>query len=227
MVVDLYDNEYIGKIMSNRVAIVGGGGFAKEVIAIFELNEFRITGIFASESIVQDYPHVSDSEKNLHNFRDTFDSVFLSIGVANSRDIKKRRKVMQFLIDEGFKSSPLISKTAIVSKGSTIGCGTFVAHSAVISVDAEIGDYTVVNTSVIVGHDTIIGNNVTISPSVFIGGNVKIGDDVLLGSGCIIMQGVSIGPGSVIGMGSVVTKNIVESGVYAGNPAKKIKEING
>ena len=38
MVVDLYDNEYIGKIMSNRVAIVGGGGFAKEVIAIFELN---------------------------------------------------------------------------------------------------------------------------------------------------------------------------------------------
>ena len=31
---------------------------------------------------------------------------------------------------------------------------------------------------------------------------------------------------SLIGAGSVVTKNITEPGVYVGNPARKIKEIN-
>jgi acetyltransferase-like isoleucine patch superfamily enzyme len=30
----------------------------------------------------------------------------------------------------------------------------------------------------------------------------------------------------VIGAGSVVTKDITESGIYAGNPARKIRNIN-
>ena len=31
----------------------------------------------------------------------------------------------------------------------------------------------------------------------------------------------------VIGAGTVVTKNITKSGVYIGNPAKNMKEVNG
>ncbi len=31
--------------------------------------------------------------------------------------------------------------------------------------------------------------------------------------------------GVVIGAGSVVTKNITEKGIYAGNPAKKLRDL--
>ena len=54
---------------------------------------------------------------------------------------------------------------------------------------------------------------------------VEIGDDVFIGAHCIILKGVKIGNRSVIGAGSVVTKNIPENQIWAGNPAKFIKNI--
>lgn len=51
-----------------------------------------------------------------------------------------------------------------------------------------------------------------------------IGNDVWVGEGCKIKAGVTIGDGAVIGMGSIVTKDVEPYAVYAGNPAKKIKD---
>lgn len=53
--------------------------------------------------------------------------------------------------------------------------------------------------------------------------SVSIGNDVWIGGGCIILKGVSIGNSSVIGAGSVVTKNIESNEIWAGNPAKFIR----
>lgn len=55
---------------------------------------------------------------------------------------------------------------------------------------------------------------------------VKIGDGVWIGANVIITPGVSIGKGCVVAAGSVVTKNFPENILLAGNPAKKIREIN-
>jgi acetyltransferase-like isoleucine patch superfamily enzyme len=54
---------------------------------------------------------------------------------------------------------------------------------------------------------------------------VVIGKDVWVAANAIILKGVTIGDGAVIGAGSVVTSNISEKAIYAGNPAKKIKEL--
>ena len=54
----------------------------------------------------------------------------------------------------------------------------------------------------------------------------KIGNNVSIGSNATILP-IEICDNVVIGAGAVVTKNIVESGVYVGNPAKKMKVING
>jgi acetyltransferase-like isoleucine patch superfamily enzyme len=50
-----------------------------------------------------------------------------------------------------------------------------------------------------------------------------IGNHVSIGSNSTILP-ISICDHVVIGAGAVVTKNITESGVYAGNPAKKINK---
>lgn len=52
----------------------------------------------------------------------------------------------------------------------------------------------------------------------------KIGNHVSIGSNATILP-VSICDGVVIGAGSVVTKDIVKKGIYAGNPAKLIREL--
>lgn len=53
---------------------------------------------------------------------------------------------------------------------------------------------------------------------------VTVGEDVWIGAGAIIVDGVTIGKGSIIGAGSVVTKSIPPYEIWAGNPAKKIKD---
>ena len=73
---------------------------------------------------------------------------------------------------------------------------------------------------------TIIGNNVSIGHNAIVHGCV-IHDDVLVGMGAIIMDNAVIGSNSIIAAGAVVLqKTIVEPGsIYAGIPAKKVKDI--
>jgi len=50
-----------------------------------------------------------------------------------------------------------------------------------------------------------------------------IEDDVWVGYGSIIMSGVKIAKGSIIAAGSVVTKDVEAYSIYAGVPARKIR----
>lgn len=55
-------------------------------------------------------------------------------------------------------------------------------------------------------------------------GKIKIEDHVFLGANTIISKPVTIGKGSIVGAGSVVTKNIPPYQIWAGNPARYIKD---
>lgn len=57
------------------------------------------------------------------------------------------------------------------------------------------------------------------------GGDIVIGNDVWIGMDCTILGGVSIGNGAVIAAGSIVTKDVEEGSLYAGVPAKLIRDI--
>ena len=74
---------------------------------------------------------------------------------------------------------------------------------------------------------TIIGNNVSIGHNALVHG-CTIHDNVLIGMGAIVMDNCEIESNTIIAAGAVVLENTkVESGViYAGVPAKKVKDIN-
>jgi len=74
---------------------------------------------------------------------------------------------------------------------------------------------------------SLIGNNVSIGHNAIVHGCV-IEDNVLVGMGAIIMDHAQIGTNSIIAAGAVVLENtIVEPGsIYAGVPAKKVKDIS-
>lgn len=55
-------------------------------------------------------------------------------------------------------------------------------------------------------------------------GKIKIEDHVFLGANTIISKPVTIGKGSIVGAGSVVTKDIPPYQIWAGNPARYIKD---
>ncbi len=134
-----------------------------------------------------------------------------------------------------------------------IGNNCFFADNATIVGDVVIGnDCSFWFNSVVRGdvHYIRIGNNVNIQDGVIvhctykiapvsIGNNVSIAhnavihgctlhDNILIGMGAIIMDHAEIKSNSIIAAGALVTKEtIVEEGsVYAGIPAKKIKDID-
>lgn len=73
---------------------------------------------------------------------------------------------------------------------------------------------------------TIIGNNVSIGHNAIVHG-CTVQDNVLIGMGAIVMDNVNVGSNSIIAAGAVVLEGThIESGtIYAGVPAKKVKNI--
>jgi carbonic anhydrase/acetyltransferase-like protein (isoleucine patch superfamily) len=73
---------------------------------------------------------------------------------------------------------------------------------------------------------TTIGNNVSIGHNAIVHG-CTVHDNVLIGMGAIVMDNAVVHSNTIIAAGSVVLENtICEPGsIYAGVPAKKVKDI--
>lgn len=74
------------------------------------------------------------------------------------------------------------------------------------------------------------GKNFRVGPGCVIGRNSRgfpvIGDNVYIGANSSVIGNITIGNNVIVGAGSVVTKDLPGNAVYAGNPAKFIKNIN-
>lgn len=72
-----------------------------------------------------------------------------------------------------------------------------------------------------IGHGITLGEKINKQATNY--SPIIIQDDVWIGTNCVILQGVTIGRGSVIGAGSMVNKSIPEYQIWAGSPARFIK----
>jgi carbonic anhydrase/acetyltransferase-like protein (isoleucine patch superfamily) len=77
------------------------------------------------------------------------------------------------------------------------------------------------------GTKTVIGNNVSIGHNAIVHG-CTIYDNVLIGMGAIVMDNCVIGSNTIIAAGAVLTEGTVvpEGVIYAGVPAKKLKDVS-
>ncbi len=73
---------------------------------------------------------------------------------------------------------------------------------------------------------TIIGNNVSIGHNAVVHG-CKVHDNVLIGMGAIVMDNAIVHSNTIIAAGAVILQGAVCDGnaIYAGVPAKKVKDI--
>lgn len=125
--------------------------------------------------------------------------------------------------------------------GSSIDDNTFVGPFVEIQKNVKIGknckiqSHSFICELVNIGNNTVIAHGVMFINDLFSIGtpangdkklwkNTIIGNNVSIGTNATILP-VTICDKVVIGAGSVVTKNINEPGIYAGNPAKKIRNI--
>jgi len=125
--------------------------------------------------------------------------------------------------------------------GCALGADTFVGpfteiqRNVVIGANCRIQSHSFICELVTIGDSCFVGHGVVFINDLFeegspAGGNqskwrpTKIGDRVSIGSNATILP-VTIAAGTVIGAGSVVTRDIDEPGIYAGNPATRLRAV--
>ena len=98
-------------------------------------------------------------------------------------------------------------------------------HSITIGNNSNIQDGAVIHCTYQKAK-TVIGNNVSIAHNAVVHG-CTLEDNVLVGMGAIVMDDAVVKSGSIIAAGAVVLAGtIVEpDSIYAGTPAKKVKEV--
>ena len=118
--------------------------------------------------------------------------------------------------------------------GDGVRVGPFTEIQAGVQVGkrTKIQSHSFICSKVSIGEDCFIGHGVMFINDLLRDGpaagdqnkwrDTVIGNSVSIGSNATILP-VSICDNTVIGAGSVVTKDINEPGIYAGNPAKRIR----
>lgn len=123
------------------------------------------------------------------------------------------------------KSAVVESNVRFGGKPLVVGPGAYVNHSSLIDAHVTIGARCgvapgcklITSTHEPGDHHKRFGRHEVIP--------IHIGDGVWVGAGATILPGVSVGDGCIIAAGAVVTSDCAPDGLYAGVPAKRIRDL--
>ena len=209
----------------HKLVVVGGGGHAKVLISVLKKTRtFELAGYTDTRDAggLLGVPYLG-TDSVLEEMITTNPSCFAVIGVGKVGLNDNRMQIFARLVEMGFRLTAVISPHAVVNEEATVGDGTVVFDGVVINTGSRIGRAAIINTNSTIEHDCGIGDNVHVAPGASLSGGVQVGDNCMIGTGVGVIQGIRICCDCLIGAGAVVVKDITVSGVYVGNPAKKIK----
>jgi carbonic anhydrase/acetyltransferase-like protein (isoleucine patch superfamily) len=151
--------------------------------------------------------------------------------------IKKKSMIIKTVLGftPKFGNDCFIAENAVLLGEVTMGDQCSIWYNAVVRGDVhfiKMGNKVNIQDGAVIHatfekSPTTIGNNVSVGHNAIVHG-CTIKDDVLIGMGSIVMDDCIIESNSIIAAGAVVAKgtHVASGSVYAGIPAKKIKDIS-
>lgn len=207
--------------MNKKICIFGAGGFAHEVFWLAHQCG-QIVDAFIDIKPGSDYEDVPVKDENYFN-----EEKHLAVIAIGNPSI--RQKTAFSLIEKYGKKifTCLIHESVKYTDNVIIGAGSIICANCVLTCDIKLGDFSQLNLATTIGHDTVTGDYFTTAPGAHISGKVKIGNKVYLGTNASTVEDITICDDVTIGAGACVSKDILESGVYVGVPARKLEKKTG
>lgn len=211
------------------LVIVGSGGFGRETAeAVRALNaagtRWRLAGYLdddpAQHGNVIDGVPVLGSTGELNNMPDV--SVVVSTGRPGN--YVSRPRIVETLGLPPERYATIIHPSAVVSSTSQVGPGSILLAQTVLTASVTVGSHVAIMPHVILTHDDVISDFATLASGVCLGGGVHVGWCAYVGAGALVREHRSIGSCALVGMGAVVTQDIPPHEVWAGIPARHIRE---
>ncbi|MFQ7110035.1 MAG: acetyltransferase [Anaerovoracaceae bacterium] len=208
------------------LVIIGAGGFGREVADTVkrindENSKYNLIGfIDDDESVVGNEINGIEVLGNTEFLKRKINNdVRAAIAIASS-DIKK---YVASLLKGYVVWENIIDPTVIISESNIMGVGNIIQPFVVINANSKIGNHCTINYGCGLGHDVILDDYVSLMPMCNVTGNVHLNESVYLGADVCIIPSVNIEKESIVGAGTTVIKDIVETGTYVGNPARRVK----
>jgi sugar O-acyltransferase (sialic acid O-acetyltransferase NeuD family) len=206
------------------IYIFSAAGFGRELYGVALRAGFKVKGFVEKELeyMWNGVPVISED-----NFFKNYipEAVVVAVG-----DPHLREKIVNKIVDNfpNCEFPNIIDPTSILLVPETIllGKGIVIMPFCYLTTGIIIRNFCQFNVGTGIGHDCIIEEYVTTGMNPNIAGNNKIGRSTRIGSNVTTKEKISICNNVMLGIGTVVVKDITRSGVYIGNPAKKlIKDI--
>jgi len=203
--------------MIKEINIIGSGGHSRSLINLLEINSFKICGIYDDS-----YNAKVEESINGYKIKGKIESIpkdkkiVIALG-----DIIKRKELYSKFSKLIYKGN-IIHPATIIEKNVKIGSSNQIFAKAYINCNAKIENNNILNTGSVIEHECIIGSHNHISVGAILCGRVKLGNSCFIGAGSVLIDKIEIKDNITIGANSVVINDILEPGVYVGNPVRKI-----
>ena len=204
------------------IYILGAGTYGEAMFELATIDGYNVKAFYEKDGI-----SIGTTVMGVEVLLETED-IFVEgrkyiVAIGNN---KLRNKIMTKINDLGGITPTIVHPSAIISPSAKIGKGVYIQANAYIWTKVIISDFCIISPGVVIAHHSNIGKACLISTLTGIGASINIEDNVFIGMGATIVTGMSlIGENSIIGEGAVVLKDIEKNSVYAGVPAKKIRDI--
>ncbi|AII13907.1 sugar O-acyltransferase, sialic acid O-acetyltransferase NeuD family [Campylobacter iguaniorum] len=193
--------------MRENIVLIGGGGHAKSVIDVLEMQgRFNIIGIIDSQNVgkmVLNYQIIGTDDDLKSIFKECKNAI---ISVGQIKSVETRIRLFELAKSIGFMLPTIISPLAYVSKHASLGEGTIIMHQALINAGAKVGKNCIINTKALIEHDAIVGDHCHISTASVVNGGVFVGEKTFFGSNSMAREYIEISQNSVIGGGLAVMR---------------------
>lgn len=211
-----------------KIAIIGAGGFAREVLDVIEAcaaagSDIEAAGFIVDSQfgvpgqLVNDKPILGDFQWLSEHVGEY--SVICAVGAP-----EKKLALVERARWIGCRFATIIHPTVLMTRWVEIGEGTIITAGCILTNRIRVGTHVQINLGSTVGHDAELKDFVTLAPGVHISGNVVLNHGAYIGTGTNIIERVTIGEWAIIGAGSTVIRDIPANATAVGAPAVAIKE---